>query len=84
MGPLRCDSRGVKDGAKDGKPFGMAEVVNLNRVRKRKAREAREQTAAEQRLRFGRKKSDREAEEALARLRDTALDGHRRVREDET
>lgn len=62
----------------------MADIVNLNRARKRKERETREQTAAEQRLRFGRKKADRKAEEALTRLQDKALDGHRRVREDET
>ena len=62
----------------------MADLINLRRYRKRKAREAEEQNAAERRLSFGVPKAQRTAEEAAKRKRDAALDGHRRIREDET
>lgn len=61
----------------------MAEIINLRRARKRREREAKEQTAAEQRLRFGRTKVERRIDAARDELRERALDGHRRVREDE-
>lgn len=55
----------------------MDNVVNLNRARKAKAREEQERQAAENRVRFGRKKSDSEklAREAERRARD--LNGHK-------
>lgn len=37
----------------------MAEIVNLNRVRKTKAREAAEAKATENRVKFGRSKAER-------------------------
>lgn len=37
----------------------MAEIVNLNRVRKTKAREAAEAKATENRVKFGRSKTER-------------------------
>ncbi len=51
----------------------MADVVNLNRFRKRKAREIAERQAEENRVRFGRTKAQKqrdaaEAEEAQRRL----------------
>ncbi|MBS7541461.1 DUF4169 family protein [Ancylobacter lacus] len=62
----------------------MSEIVNLRRFRKKLAREAREQTAAARRYQFGRSKDEREAEEARERMRQNALEGHRRVQGDET
>lgn len=55
----------------------MGEIVNLNRVRKAKAKVEREIQAAENRVKFGRtkeeKKKSRAEDEAKARL----LDGHK-------
>ncbi|MFT0862099.1 DUF4169 family protein [Ancylobacter sp. G4_0304] len=62
----------------------MAEIVNLRRYRKKNARERAEQTAAARRLEFGRTKVQREAERTAERLGAAALDGHLRIREDET
>jgi hypothetical protein len=50
----------------------MSKVVNLNRYRKRKAREADAAQAAENRVRFGRTKEEKQrdaAEEEAARKR---------------
>lgn len=60
----------MTDGANVG---AMADVVNLNRFRKRKAREAAERHAEENRVRFGRTKTQKlrdaaEAEESQRRL----------------
>ena len=57
----------------------MADVVNLNRYRKRRAREEDRKTVAENRLRFGRSKSEtlkarREAEKAAKDLDDKHLE----------
>lgn len=62
----------------------MADIVNLRRFRKKIAREQAEQTAAARRLEFGRTKVQREAERAAQRLEAGSLDGHLRIREDET
>ncbi|MDR6952212.1 hypothetical protein J2X65_001563 [Ancylobacter sp. 3268] len=62
----------------------MADLINLRRYRKKKAREAAELTAAERRLAFGVSKVQRNADDAAKQKRDAALDGHRRIREDET
>ncbi|HSI40668.1 MAG TPA: DUF4169 family protein [Xanthobacteraceae bacterium] len=61
----------------------MSDIINLRRVRKRMAREEAEQKAEAQRLKFGRTKTERDAEAAVTRLRDGFLDGHRRVRRDQ-
>ncbi len=55
----------------------MAEIVNLNRARKDKARAERKAKAAENRVRFGRSKSEKTAgtEQAAKAKRDHA--GHR-------
>lgn len=55
----------------------MGEVVNLNRARKAKDRDEREKTAAENRVRFGRTKAERERERALTDAADRALAGHK-------
>lgn len=62
----------------------VADVVNLNRYRKRVARAGAEQNAAARRLAFGRSKAQRELETATERLKDRSLDGHLRIREDDT
>lgn len=62
----------------------MGDVVNLNRHRKRMVRAEAEQNAATRRLEFGRSKAQRELEATTERLRENSLDGHRRIREDDT
>lgn len=56
----------------------MGDVVNLRMARKQKQRAAKETVAAENRVRFGRTKAEREREAALADLEAARLDGHRR------
>ena len=55
-----------------------AKIINLRQVRKRRAREAEATDAAENRIRFGRTRAERERD----KLNDTRsrqnLDGHRR------
>jgi len=50
----------------------MAEIINLNKLRKQKAREAAEKLAAENRVRYGRSKASKQldaTEQAEARRR---------------
>jgi hypothetical protein len=54
-----------------------AEIVNLRKARKAKARAADEARAAENRTRFGRSKAERKASEADRDLTLRKLDGHR-------
>jgi hypothetical protein len=61
----------------------MADIINLRRARKSKARTEREQAAAENRRRFGRTKADREREAAEAERAARAIEGHRRDDGDE-
>ncbi len=62
----------------------MGEVVNLRIHRKRKAKADRERSAAENRLRHGRTRAEREAH-AEASARETARhDGHRLQADDKT
>ncbi len=56
----------------------MAEIVNLNRARKAKAKKDRVQTAAENRARFGRTKAERQREEKTSEIEHRKLDQHRR------
>jgi hypothetical protein len=59
-----------------------AEIVNLRRARKQKARSEKEASAAANRRRFGRTKEEK-ATEAADRNRATRLvDGHRRDRDE--
>ncbi len=60
----------------------MADLVNLNRFRKQKARAEKEAAAAENRARFGRTKAEKEAEAQDLARKARLLDGHRRA-EDE-
>ena len=55
----------------------MTTLINLRRHRKRKARQAEEQSAAANRARFGRTKAERAADEEAAARADRHLDHHR-------
>lgn len=52
-------------------------VVNFNKVRKSKARHQKVLKAAENRVKFGRRKSDKEKTAELTRKLQTRLDGHK-------
>ncbi|MGQ0701188.1 MAG: DUF4169 family protein [Panacagrimonas sp.] len=56
----------------------MSKVVNLNKVRKQKAREAAAVQAAENRVRFGRTKAQKESDAAATLELQRRLDGVRR------
>lgn len=56
----------------------MSKVVNLNKVRKLKAREAAEKLAAENRVKFGRTKAQKQLDEAEAALAKARLDALKR------
>jgi hypothetical protein len=63
----------------------MGELVNLRRARKERARREKDAQAQENRVAFGRTKSERETTAALNQLDAARLDAHRRDRkEDET
>lgn len=53
----------------------MGEVINLNKVRKRKAREQAAAQAAENRARFGRTKEQKQREAATSEEAQKRLDG---------
>ncbi len=53
----------------------MAEIVNLRRARKGRARTAKDARAAENRTRFGRGKAEKRAAEAERGRAETGLDG---------
>ena len=56
----------------------MAEIVNLNRARKAKARTERAGEAAANRAAFGLTKAQKAEGKALKAKAETALDGHKR------
>lgn len=55
----------------------MAEIVNLRQVRKRKAKDAGEQVAAQNRILFGRTKAEKKLETALSDKAERFLDDRR-------
>ncbi len=55
-----------------------AEIVNLRRARKAKARTEHEREAAANRTAFGRSKAEKEKTAAEHRLADRRIDAHRR------
>jgi len=59
-----------------------AEIVNLRRARKAKAREKAEEAAAHNRATFGRPKAERDRAAAESALEARRLDGH--AREDDS
>ena len=56
----------------------MAEIVNLRRARKRKARDDKDIKADENRAIFGRSKSEKKLAEASRKLSNKLLDDHKR------
>ncbi len=60
----------------------MTEVVNLKRARKAKARKAEEATAAQNRVSFGRSKSEKTLAKAQKEDAARKLDGHKRHDDD--
>ena len=56
----------------------MADIVNLRTARKRKARDAKDVQAAENRIKFGRTKAEKELEEAKSALEAKRIDAHKR------
>lgn len=55
----------------------MADIVNVRRFRKQKARAAAEDDAQANRLRFGRSAAERQEIEAQQDLEQRRLDGHK-------
>ena len=53
----------------------MAEIINLNRVRKARAKSEAEINAANNRVRFGRTRAEKEADRLEAERRKKELDG---------
>jgi hypothetical protein len=60
------------------------EPINLNKARKARARAALQKAAAENRVRFGRTKEEKSAEEAIRKKTAKVLDLHRREDSGET
>ena len=56
----------------------MAEIVNLRTVRKRKARDEKAETAAQNRVVFGRTKAEKDLTTAKGEQAAKKLDGHKR------
>ena len=56
----------------------MAEIINLRKARKARARAEKEAKAAENRAKFGQPKEERSQSEAAKDLLDRKLDAHRR------
>jgi hypothetical protein len=61
----------------------MAEIVNLRRARKQKARAAAETEAAAKRLAHGRTKVERSLTRANKETAERKLDGHKRGTDDD-
>lgn len=55
----------------------MSNVINLNKARKARARTAAEKLAAENRLRFGRSKDEKQRERNQTAEAAKKLDGHK-------
>jgi Domain of unknown function (DUF4169) len=53
----------------------MADILNFNKARKRQQKAAREQQAAENRIRFGRTKAEKQLDAARAEADTRKLDG---------
>mgnify|MGYP001206688544 CR=1 FL=1 len=56
----------------------MADIVSLSKARKARAHVAKEAVAAENRVKFGRTKAEKQAEAAKASLAQKQLDGAKR------
>ncbi len=62
----------------------MAEIINFNKARKRRARADAVALATENRVRFGRTPGERKRDEQTLAEAETKLDGARREPTDET
>lgn len=60
----------------------MADIVNLNQVRKAKARDAEKRRAEENRTKFGRSKAEKDVVHRLETKAERNLDAHQRERAD--
>jgi Domain of unknown function (DUF4169) len=60
-----------------GKPLDMADIVNLNHVRKAKQREEDKARARERRVKWGRIKADRERDRLLEAKAEKTHEGNR-------
>lgn len=60
----------------------MADIVNLNRARKKKRAAAKEDAAAENRARFGRTKAEKQRRKVEHEFDRLKLDGHKRDRDE--
>jgi len=56
----------------------MADILSLSKARKAKARVTKEQTASENRVKFGRTKAEKEREAALEKIAQKRLDDLKR------
>ncbi|GAA0774078.1 DUF4169 family protein [Roseibium denhamense] len=54
-----------------------AEIINLRQARKQKQRQKKEQTAADNRLKYGRSKEEREAARRRRAELEKQVDGHK-------
>lgn len=55
----------------------MADILSLSKARKAKARTDKEAQAAENRVKFGRTKAEKQLEQAKASLADKKIDAHK-------
>ncbi len=62
----------------------MADVLNLNRARKRNKREAERAQGDANAVKFGRSKGERAGQQAQQALDDAKLDGARRIRPEDS
>ncbi len=60
----------------------MAEIINLRRARKQKARAEADKTAEQNRISFGRTKAERSLTEAEREMAARRIDGHKLTRDD--
>ena len=60
----------------------MADIVNLNRARKKKHAVEKKKTAERNRAKFGRPKAEKEKERMAKALLENSLDAHRRDTEE--
>jgi len=56
----------------------MADILSFSKARKAKARAQKEQTAAENRVKFGRTKAEKERDKALDKIAQKRLDEAKR------
>jgi hypothetical protein len=61
----------------------MGDVVNLNKYRKKKAREAREKLGSQNRTKHGLSQAERALRERKQKLQEKRLDGHKLEQGDE-